>query len=572
MANSGKEYVPEGRTRLLLKSRLFLAFIILFVIFVRVRLLEFPLERDEGEYAYMGQLILQGIPPYSEAYNMKFPGTYLMYALVMGLFGQTIEGIHIGFMIVNCASILLVYLVARKIMGDFSAAIAGGTYAVLSLSSSVLGFAAHATHFVVLPALAGTLLLLHALEKEKLYLYFLSGLLLGLSFIMKQPGIFFVLFGATYILWQHVYSKLSGLQAHNPENRDTSHFQKNGTIKSGIRKWDVSLFSGFGAFSLGALTPLLITLFWLYASGVFERFWFWTVVYASRYGSHIPLADAFSTFSQQFPSVAGGFFLFWILAVFGFLAVSFHKRLKVNKAFVLFFVLFSFLSICPGFYFRRHYFVTLLPAVSLLVGLFIDFLSSRGSAFLKAPLLKFISAGIFIAAAITGVIHQRDYFFNDDPVKLSGSIFFGNPFPESIEIARFIEARTAANDSIAVFGSEPQIFFYAKRRSSTGYIYTYSLMENHEYVLAMQKEMISEIETSSPKFIVFVPIIASWLVHPDSEKFILDWTEDYLIRNYTLVGVADIISPDLTVYKWFDDAKNYRVQSESYVLIYERMR
>ena len=35
------------------------------VICVRIRLLDFPLERDEGEYAYAGQLILQGIPPYT---------------------------------------------------------------------------------------------------------------------------------------------------------------------------------------------------------------------------------------------------------------------------------------------------------------------------------------------------------------------------------------------------------------------------------------------------------------------------------------------------------------------------
>ena len=41
---------------------------------IRIRLLGIPLERDEGEYAYAGQLILQGIPPYKLAYNMKFPG------------------------------------------------------------------------------------------------------------------------------------------------------------------------------------------------------------------------------------------------------------------------------------------------------------------------------------------------------------------------------------------------------------------------------------------------------------------------------------------------------------------
>jgi hypothetical protein len=32
---------------------------------IRYRLRAMPLERDEGEYAYAGQLILQGIPPLS---------------------------------------------------------------------------------------------------------------------------------------------------------------------------------------------------------------------------------------------------------------------------------------------------------------------------------------------------------------------------------------------------------------------------------------------------------------------------------------------------------------------------
>ena len=47
---------------------------------IRFRLLEAPLERDEGEYAYAGQLMLEGIPPYQLACNMKLPGTYAAYA------------------------------------------------------------------------------------------------------------------------------------------------------------------------------------------------------------------------------------------------------------------------------------------------------------------------------------------------------------------------------------------------------------------------------------------------------------------------------------------------------------
>ena len=41
-----------------------------------------PLERDEGEYAYLGQLILKGIMPFKIAYSLKFPGGFFMYAVV----------------------------------------------------------------------------------------------------------------------------------------------------------------------------------------------------------------------------------------------------------------------------------------------------------------------------------------------------------------------------------------------------------------------------------------------------------------------------------------------------------
>src|SRR5438067_13335877 len=79
------------------------------VITIRTRLLGIPLERDEGEYAYAGQLILQGVPPYTLAYNMKFPGTFAAYAAIMSIFGQTIAGIHLGLLLVNTATIILIF-------------------------------------------------------------------------------------------------------------------------------------------------------------------------------------------------------------------------------------------------------------------------------------------------------------------------------------------------------------------------------------------------------------------------------------------------------------------------------
>src|SRR6476661_3496490 len=150
------------------------------VLVIRIRLLEIPFERDEGEYAYAGQLMLQGIPPYKLAYNMKFPGTYAAYAVVMSTFGQTISGIHLGLLLVNAATVVLVFFLARRFVNETAGFVAAASYAVLSISPTVLGFAAHATHFVMLPVLGGILLLLDQDSHARFGRLFVSGLGFGL--------------------------------------------------------------------------------------------------------------------------------------------------------------------------------------------------------------------------------------------------------------------------------------------------------------------------------------------------------------------------------------------------------
>jgi len=96
---------------------LVVALVLLFIGFIRFRLLDMPLERDEGEYAYAGQLILQGIPPFELAYNMKLPGTYFAYALGMAMFGQSTPGIHLMLLVANLATMVFVFLLGREMFG-----------------------------------------------------------------------------------------------------------------------------------------------------------------------------------------------------------------------------------------------------------------------------------------------------------------------------------------------------------------------------------------------------------------------------------------------------------------------
>jgi hypothetical protein len=94
-------------------------------------------------------------------------------------------------------------------------------------------------------------------------------------------------------------------------------------------------------------------------------------------------------------------------------------------------------------------------------------------------------------------------------------------------------------------------------------------MEKHDYSLAMQEEMAGEIERSQPNFIVFVGIPTSWLVRPESERFIFRWTDTYLQQHYDLIGFADIHAAE-TVCRWYKDAQSYNPQSKANLFIFQR--
>ena len=144
-----------------------------------------------------------------------------------------------------------------------------------------------------------------------------------------------------------------------------------------------------------------------------------------------------------------------------------------------------------------------------------------------------------------------------------------NPFPESVRIADYVREHTGPDDTIAVLGSEPQIYFYSHRHSATGYIYTYGLMEPQKYARQMQEEMIREIELARPRYLVSVAIDVSWSRRSESEQLIFTWANDYLSQNYNVVGFVNIVSANRTDY-YFEDLPEFVSEPRDYILIYER--
>jgi len=516
----------------LLAAGLLLAFAI------RVRLLDLPLERDEGEYAYAGQLILEGHVPYGEMDNMKLPGTYYAYALVMAAFGETARGIHLGLALWTTLSALLLFEIGRRLLGPLAGAVAAASFAILSASPSMFGLAGHATHFVVLPALAGCRGILWPGRRERLALW-LAGLAFGVAFLMKQQAAALMLFGLLFVLWR---SREAGVRAAATRG---------------------------GLFALGAVTPYAVLCAGLASAGVFDNFWFWTVTYARDYVSTVPLSQAFEILRENAARAIGPNAPLWAMAAAAAALFFARHRDRDAKAFLAGLALFSFLAVCPGFFFRPHYFIVMLPVVSLLVGAGAVSISSRrtGDGGNLAGLAWALAA--VLAMAIT-VSWQRAPFFQWDTTAISRACYGRNPFPESIAIARYIASNSSPQDRIAVLGSEPQLYFYTHRRSATRYVYAYALMEPNPHAGQLQDQVIREIEAARPLYAVFVDVPTSWLALPSSERRIQRWMSSYLPAHYETVGVVEIPLDGPTRYVWGEAAARTQVTEPYVVLVLRR--
>lgn len=448
-----------------------------------------------------------------------------------------------GLLLVNVATILLVYLLAVRLSSKLAGLVAAASYALLSTSFSVLGLAAHATHFVVISALAGLLLMLRGTEVKSPWQLFASGFLAGLAFLMKQPGIAFTVFCGLYLLYREFPNLI---------------------------EWK-DLVLRIGPFLVGMALPFCATSLILLGAGVFTNFWFWVFRYAGEYVSETGFSFGVQNFMAAFPAVVGPSAGVWLIAALGLTTPLWHRENRRHAGLICGFLLCSFLAVCPGLAFREHYFILMLPVTALLAGIAV---SSAAQILARAGhgwTLSAIPVLLFSTAFGYAVVKQRTTLFETSPLRAVQDYYGYNPFPEAVVVAQYLNAHTSGNDRIAVLGSEPEIYFYAKRHSATGFIYMYGLMEQQKYSFEMQKRMIREIESAHPKFLVTVISDLSWSPTPGSPQVLAftAWSTNYLASQYELVGIADRVD-DHTEYRWDGEANSYQPSSQALVEVFKR--
>jgi hypothetical protein len=86
----------------------------------------------------------------------------------------------------------------------------------------------------------------------------------------------------------------------------------------------------------------------------------------------------------------------------------------------------------------------------------------------------------------------------------------------------------------------------------------------------MQEEMVREIVSASPEWVVLVNVQASWILRPESVTAIFEWSNGYVDEFYDTVGIIDIPADGKTSYRWNELAKDYSPVSDHWIGVYKR--
>ena len=516
---------------------------------LRAPLVSLPLERDEGEYAYIAWRMEQGDVPYRDAFDQKPPATFVAYRAAFALFGRSPEAIRIFLHLWSAVTALALYGLVRGLAGPLAAAGAVLVFCALGADPRLGGVAANTEAFLQLPCVLALWLCLRwgtgATRSAGTWAWAGAGAASAVAVAFKQVALTNAAFVAL------LACVLPGA--------------------SGPRRVPVRI----AALAAGALAVAVPVVGAFVVAGAFDAFadavWWHNLEYAGRRS----LAEGFDNLchalGEQVPSLAPA----WALAAGGLLwpAAAGGRERSVLAGWLAA----SLLGVAVGLQFRPHYFLQALPALAAAAGVGLAAaVRVAGAADGRAAAV----VGSALAVAVVGapVLANRAVLAAETPEAAAREIWGLNPFPEAVTIARHIARTSAPDETVFVVGSEPQIPFYAERRSATRYIFFYPLTGGYPGARERQREALAEVARARPRYVVWVHVSTSLLMSDRTDRWIFEETDRMLARDYAIELVAHpdargedyVFAHGRAALRWLD-AERERLEELPWVAVYRRI-
>lgn len=489
-------------------NRIWLAGVGILAVFILMRatIIAIPLERDEGEYAYIAQQAMHGAVPYRDAFDQKPPGVFAIYTAGMFIFGRTAEAIHFFMFLWTLGAMALLYRLVRRLCGTGAGLLAALVLGIVTAEKGVLGSAANTEIFMLLPMIGSLLCLVPKEGRPGLWRIVAAGALAAAACWIKQVAAMDAAFLALWLVVAH--------------------------FSADQRRGFGRLILEEGALILGAVLATAPVILYFYATGAMKDFIYCVFTYNFAYATtNIDVLDrGWGPFREKFGTILAGDWLLWAALAVGLISLAGRGRRKLLLFFGLFLAL-SFVGVCVSGYFRPHYFLQIMPAVAALAGVGLAWLLGRiaGAGDRAARWLGY--AAVATAVIVIPIYANRDILFASSPSAASVTLYGPTPFVFSSYLGKELEDHTQPGDTILVAGTEPQIAFFSRRKSATRYIFfnplaapkgTPGLEDN-------QKQALEEIRRAKPKFIVnLIGIYGGTIFTPQSDPLFLTDLAQYI--------------------------------------------
>ncbi|HTY63459.1 MAG TPA: glycosyltransferase family 39 protein [Acidobacteriota bacterium] len=400
---------------------------------------------DEGSHAAVATALLNGGTLYLNAVDNKPPGVFYIYYATFLVFGKyNMTAIHMVTFLWTLATALILSILARKMGGTGAALFTLLFYLTFTAALYAKMIAANTEIFMVLPYSMAVLLFWHACSGQNRYFYFLAGFVSGLAPLFKQVGGIAVTAVFLYLLV--AIPLLRG------------------------RKRILPGIAAFANFAIGFALPLALVFLLFYKYRMLKAWYFWDVTYPSRY---ISLGSVTLNFPSQLAIEFGLFFLstlvLWILASFWIktLFTDLRRRdVSPGSGFPLFLILWLAVSMAATMLGKRmygHYFIQILPPLTLIAGLYAaGFFAEQRASHRKGWRVAILALTIVPGLVFTGLGYSYE----------ATTDTWGEIRPDFRVASEYIKTHTLPQDRIFVWGYFTPIYVYSQRAPSTRFAST----------------------------------------------------------------------------------------------------
>ncbi|HEX8090454.1 MAG TPA: glycosyltransferase family 39 protein [Blastocatellia bacterium] len=239
---------------------------------------------DEGVRALTATRVLEGARLYADVLTDKPPGATLFYAAVFALFGRSMKAVHLAAAVWNFVTSIIIYLIAARFSGRRTGLWAATLFVYFSTNYLTQDMMAANTELLMaVPYTAAFYFFLKAQHSEshmrdaasesaRLSLrpavaLVAAGLMTGLAAMFKQTGVLNLGFFAMYEACK-AYGARSGYRA-----------SRYGRIKASVKRSLIRL----SLVALGFIAALATLLAWLAAMGSVAGFWSNAIVLSKYY-------------------------------------------------------------------------------------------------------------------------------------------------------------------------------------------------------------------------------------------------------------------------------------------------